>query len=89
MSVEMIRERIATALPCASLQVVAVNESCGKFAVNVVSSAFAGIPMLQRHRMITGLFAEELASNAIHALEIVAKPPPAPAAAAAGPSEAA
>lgn len=43
--------------------------------VVVVSAAFAGKSSLQRHRMVNELLKEELASGAVHALQISAKAP--------------
>jgi BolA protein len=43
--------------------------------VVVVSAAFDGKSPLQRHRMVNDLFKAELASGAIHALQISAKAP--------------
>lgn len=58
-----------------------MDASSGKYAVIIVASAFQGVPLIQRHRAVQGLFEKELQDGSIHALEINAKPPP-PAAAA-------
>jgi len=44
------------------------------FRVNVVSAAFAGKSRVERHRIVNGLLAEELAGR-VHALAISAKAP--------------
>ncbi len=44
------------------------------FRATVVSSAFEGKTLIQRHRMVNALFAEEL-KQAIHALALVTKTP--------------
>ena len=44
------------------------------FKVVVISDAFAGVALLERHRKINDALADELASG-VHALSIVAKTP--------------
>jgi BolA protein len=44
------------------------------FSVEVVSAAFAGKSRVERHRMVNGLLAEELAAS-VHALALVTKAP--------------
>lgn len=48
------------------------NES--HFRVEVVSAAFAGKSRVDRHRMVNGLLAQELAEG-LHALAVTAKAP--------------
>ncbi|KAG5505847.1 hypothetical protein JKF63_05183 [Porcisia hertigi] len=67
--------RIQETLRPAELEVTAISEDEAKYNVRIVSSAFAGVPLLQRHRMVNNIFDEELRSGAIHALTISAKPP--------------
>ena len=50
------------------------NEGRGHFAVRVVSSAFAGHPRVERHRMVYAALGE-LMHNDIHALSIAALAP--------------
>jgi len=44
------------------------------FKVLVVSPAFQGLPLIQRHRKVNAVLAQELAGG-VHALSIVAKTP--------------
>jgi len=44
------------------------------FRATIVASAFEGKTLIQRHRMVNALFAEEL-KQAIHALALVTKTP--------------
>ena len=47
----------------------------GHFRVRIVAAAFAGMPLIARHRAIYAALAEEM-ENDIHALAIEALPPP-------------
>lgn len=78
MSMEQtIRTRLTEAFAPKELTVETVSADDGKYNVRIVSAAFAGVPLLQRHRMVNNTFEAELLSGAIHALTISAKPPPA------------
>ncbi|KAJ3372273.1 hypothetical protein GGF31_002131 [Allomyces arbusculus] len=44
------------------------------FRVTIVSDAFAGKPLLQRHRMIYGILGDELRAG-LHALQLATKTP--------------
>ncbi|KAG5479531.1 hypothetical protein LSCM1_04799 [Leishmania martiniquensis] len=68
--------RIQEAFQPAELEVTEISADQAKYDVRIVSSAFAGVPLLQRHRMVNDLFSEEMRSGKIHALSISAKPPP-------------
>lgn len=75
-STELIRERLADVFKDAqTLDVVALDAACGKYAVTIVSDAFVGQPVLKRHRMVNDVFQKELLDGSIHALEIHAKAP--------------
>jgi len=80
-----IREKLAQAFAPAELQVV--NDSHrhaghhsspgtgeSHFSVTVVSEAFAGKSLLERHRMVNAALAEELAGR-VHALAVNALTP--------------
>jgi len=81
----LIREKLAQAFAPAELQVV--NDSHrhaghhsspgtgeSHFSVTVVSEAFAGKSLLERHRMVNAALAEELAGR-VHALAVNALTP--------------
>ena len=38
--------------------------------VNVISSAFAGLPLVRQHQLVYGALKDELATEAIHALAL-------------------
>ena len=73
----IIAERIKAALNPTALEVVCTDASSGKFAVMVVSSAFEGKGLLQRHRAVNAAvkMSDEETAAQIHALEINAKAP--------------
>jgi stress-induced morphogen len=59
-----------------SVEVEAVDVSSAKFKVSIVSEQFRGVPLIERHRQVQQVFSEDLLNGTIHALEIIAKPPP-------------
>jgi BolA-like protein 1 len=78
MLADTIKERIeANISGCVSVDVQTVDAACGKYAVAVVAAGFQGVPLIQRHRLVQQVFEKELQDGTIHALEIIAKPPPA------------
>lgn len=72
---DIIVSRIQEAFKPSELEVTVISESEAKYNVRILSAAFAGVPLIQRHRMVNALFEEELRSGSIHALTISAKPP--------------
>jgi BolA protein len=48
--------------------------------ITIVASKFNGMPILDRHRLVQSVLADELAANHIHALELKVLTPPVPAA---------
>ncbi|CBZ14814.1 conserved hypothetical protein [Leishmania braziliensis MHOM/BR/75/M2904] len=68
--------RIQEAFQPVELEVTEVSADEAKYSVSIVAVAFAGVPLIERHRKVNNLFAEELRSGTIHALSISAKPPP-------------
>lgn len=67
--------RLQEAFTPSELVVTVISEEEAKYNVRIVSAAFAGVALIQRHRMVNALFDEELRSGTIHALTISAKPP--------------
>ncbi len=80
-----IRSKLSTALAPVRLEVIDEShhhkghaghhpEGESHFRVEVVSAAFAGKSRVERHRIVNGLLAEELAGR-VHALAISAQTP--------------
>ncbi len=80
-----IRSKLSTALAPVRLEVIDEShhhkghaghhpEGESHFRVEVVSAAFAGKSRVERHRIVNGLLAEELAGR-VHALAISARTP--------------
>lgn len=82
--VARIRARIEAALQPIALEVidessrhaghVGARDGRGHFRVRVVSTAFAGQPLLTRHRLVFGAVGDMMRSD-IHALAIEARTP--------------
>ena len=64
-----IEERLRNALAPEVLDIVGDGVSGGHFALRIVSSAFAGKTLIQRHRLVYAALAD-LMHNDIHALSI-------------------
>lgn len=81
---ELIRQRLQSALPDARIDLVdeghlhvghaGARDGRGHFRLHIVSSAFAGKSALARHRLIYAALGE-LMDTEIHALAIVARAP--------------
>ncbi len=69
MDVNEIRRRIEEALTGSQAQVQDMGGG-DHIAVTVISPAFLGKTRMQRHQMIYGIFKEEMATDAIHALTL-------------------
>mmetsp|Transcript_9260 Transcript_9260/g.17694 ORF Transcript_9260/g.17694 Transcript_9260/m.17694 type:complete len:88 (-) Transcript_9260:1850-2113(-) len=69
-SAALVEEKLRVALECHVLQVEDVSGGCGSsFNVLCVSPQFQGKSLLQRHRLVNTLFAEELRTQ-IHAFTL-------------------
>ncbi|XP_015518257.1 bolA-like protein 2 [Neodiprion pinetum] len=65
-SADYIKNKLSDKLDTLHVEVVDESDGCGgKFAVLVVSNAFVGKPLLQRHRLVNSVLEEEL--KEIHA----------------------
>ncbi|XP_005183767.1 bolA-like protein 2 [Musca domestica] len=61
-----LEEKLAKELDAQYVQAVDESDGCGgKFSVVIVSDKFKGLKMLQKHRMVNSVLAEEL--KEIHA----------------------
>ena len=67
---EDISAAIRRELPDAHVTVEDMSGGGDHLQVNVVSTAFAGLPLIRQHQLIYGVLKEELASEAIHALAL-------------------
>ncbi|MBC5811283.1 MAG: BolA family transcriptional regulator [Candidatus Eremiobacteraeota bacterium] len=57
-------------LPDAEVRIVDTTGTMDHFNVLVRSQAFAGVPLMDRHRMVEGALAEARADGRIHAMSI-------------------
>ena len=72
MTPEHIQQLIAAHMPDA---VVAVSGGEGKYVANVTCEAFAGLTLINRHKLVYACVNDEITSGELHALTIVAKTP--------------
>lgn len=82
--IRAIREKLTEAFSPEALEIIddshkhaghASARGGGHFRVAIVAPAFAGKSLIERHRMVYGALAEEMAANEIHALSIDATAP--------------
>ena len=71
---EKIEELIKTGIPGSQ---VSVSGDGRHFEASVVSDAFEGKSLIQRHRMILATVEQQIASDELHALSITASKTPA------------
>jgi stress-induced morphogen len=69
-----IAAKIRTALPDARVELQDLTGTADHWKATVVSAAFAGKSLIQRHRMVMAALAEEL-KGPIHALTLDVKTP--------------
>ncbi|XP_020297985.1 bolA-like protein 2 isoform X3 [Pseudomyrmex gracilis] len=71
---EYIKNKITEGLKASHVEVIDQSDGCGsKFSVVIVSNLFEGKPLLQRHRLVYGIFEEEL--KTIHAISLTTLTP--------------
>ena len=61
---------IKRSIPDADVTVEDLNGGGDHLQVNVVSSAFVGLPLVRQHQLVYGALKDELASESIHALAL-------------------
>jgi stress-induced morphogen len=61
---------VRRAMPDAQVHIVDLTGTMDHFNVFVRSKAFAGVPLMDRHRMVEGALAEARADGRIHAMSI-------------------
>lgn len=64
---DQIAAKLRAALPDAQVDLTDLTGTSDHWQVRIVSSAFAGKSLMQRHRVVNGILAEEL-KGPIHAL---------------------
>ena len=74
MSPAMIAAKIRAALPDARVQLKDLTGTEDHWQAEIVSSAFAGLSLLQRHRLVMSALADEM-KGPIHALTLDVKTP--------------
>lgn len=72
MNIEIIKEKLEQALP---LEVCIVRGESGTFQVIAVSDIFAGMSRVKKQQTIYAHLADDIATNAIHAVTIKALTP--------------
>ena len=73
MEISKLKQLIEAGLPGAQVQVTGDGRH---FEAVVVSSAFEGKTLIQRHKMVMATVQEQIASDELHALSISTKTPP-------------
>lgn len=66
---ETVRDRIVAALPDAQVVVQDLTGGGDHYQVRVISSAFAGVPPIKRHRMVYAPL-KDVMGGALHALAL-------------------
>ena len=72
---QVVVDSIKTTLPDALVTVEDINGGGDHLHVDVVSSAFSGLTMVQQHQIIYKALKKELESDAIHALALKTSTP--------------
>jgi BolA-like protein 1 len=72
---EDVKNRIEMGLVQSFALVSEFSGGTDHYSVVVVTDAFAGVPLLKRHRMVLDLFQSEIGTGEVHALSIKAFTP--------------
>ena len=67
---ETMTELIRRTMPDAQVEIVDLTGTLDHFNVLVRSRAFAGVPLMDRHRMVEGALSAARADGRIHAMSI-------------------
>jgi stress-induced morphogen len=70
MTAEQMTERLKTAYPDGSVEVVDLTGSQNHWEVTVASQAFTGLSRIQQHQAVMAVFGPELKTGEVHALSI-------------------
>jgi stress-induced morphogen len=71
---DQIAEKIRTAMPDARVELQDLTGTSDHWKALIISAAFAGKSLIQRHRMVMAVLAEEM-KGPIHALTLDVKTP--------------
>jgi len=71
---DQIAQKIRAALPDAQVELQDLTGTSDHWKARIVSSAFAGKSLIERHRLVMGVLAEEM-KGPIHALTLDVKTP--------------
>ena len=74
MTADQIAAKIRAALPDAVVELQDLTGTSDHWQARIVSSAFAGKSLIERHRLVMGVLAEEM-KGPIHALTLDVKTP--------------
>ena len=77
-TVQELEQRIESALPGATAKVEDLTGGGDHFRAEVVSEQFAGLSRIEQHKLVYGIFGDEV-GGAIHALSIKTSTPEATA----------
>ncbi len=72
MEIIQVKQLLSVGLPDAQIEVTGDGRH---FEATIVSSAFEGKSLLQRHRLVMATVQDEIASDALHALSLNTKTP--------------
>lgn len=70
MTADQIKARIQTLAPNTQAQLIDLTGTQDHWQAIIVSSAFEGKTLVERHRMVFDLFKAEVESNDVHALTL-------------------
>jgi stress-induced morphogen len=73
-SANELKQRIEDAIPGSAAEVEDLTGGGDHFRATVVAPAFAGLPRLEQHRLVYGIFGDEV-GGPIHALSIKTETP--------------
>lgn len=69
-TIDYIRERLESSIPASEIHVDDYTGGGDHFRVEVTSTAFAGLSIVDQHRLIYDALKSELADGSVHALSI-------------------
>jgi acid stress-induced BolA-like protein IbaG/YrbA len=70
MTAEQMKKRIETLAPQTKVEMVDLTGTQDHWQAIIVSAAFEGKSLVDRHKMVFALFKDEVESNEVHALSL-------------------